>query len=338
MNLFVPQQKNNLKAKEDAKSSSKRFSSFKGGGKFATFFIFLLLSIMFWWVQSLQAYYIERLTLPIKYKNLNKYAVSGELPQTLEVELRDQGIVFLFNYTFSSLPEIELDIAKFKEDNNEKVSIPSNYLVNRIEKALPSSSKIKGVSPQEINLKLYPLETKIVAIKSQLEPIPQDGFIVTKRELLPKNIKIYGSKKNLRKIRYVYTEELSVEQKIKELTLEKELSLQAIKDVRFEEVKIIEHIVFDELIEKNFEKRVHIENLPKGFRLRLLPSLVSLRVTVPKAMYSRVKASDFDLYIDYNDLSKEDGAALQVKLKNSPIWVERYLLTPSKIQYILESI
>ena len=63
------------------------------------FFFFVLLSMGFWMLQSLQQDYEIELSIPVRYKNVpTNIAFSDTLPNSIKVKVRDKGSVLL-NYS-----------------------------------------------------------------------------------------------------------------------------------------------------------------------------------------------------------------------------------------------
>ena len=70
-----------------------------------TFMIFLLLSLGFWYLQTLQDEYEIEIVIPVKYKNVPTGKVlTGDNPQEIIARVRDRGTV-LINYSWAERSE-----------------------------------------------------------------------------------------------------------------------------------------------------------------------------------------------------------------------------------------
>ena len=80
------------KGKSIDKASAPRS---RRGRNVLVFFAFVVLSAVFWFMQSLQDVYTTSFSIPISYSELPPdIGVSGRLPDRLDIMLKDQGIVY----------------------------------------------------------------------------------------------------------------------------------------------------------------------------------------------------------------------------------------------------
>lgn len=310
------------------------------GKTLLTFFVFLAVSAGWWMVTSLQATYVDDIKIPIVYTNSSQYAISGDMPQFIDAKIEDTGVSFLFNYTFRTFNPIKLEITAAEEETEGRLLVSYAQLEQLIQKQLEQRTKIQALYPQEINLRLNRLESKEVNVISQVEVHPLPGYLVKPFQVMPLNVTLYGSKEALRYVVNVRTQISVVEQQEGQESLTVSLPLLLPDGVSCNEDAVRVKFEFEELTEKSFTLDIAPMNVPDGYRLRVLPAKAELRITIPKSLYSRVDEEDFRLLVDYAQLSSirrvQTDQMLPIILNNPPEWLERYAISPARIQYILE--
>ncbi|MBB6275309.1 CdaR family protein [Porphyromonas circumdentaria] len=339
MKLQLFTQKTTTKRKKENVPFSLKPQS-KKGKKFVTFLFFLLVSSIWWAITSLQMTYTKSLKMPLNYTSLKEYSIQGVLPEFLEVEIEGTGFDLLFNYTFRAIQPIEIKAFSLSGTSKNHFYISYATLEQWVQKQLEQGTKIQAIYPREISVELAKLHTKEVPIKSELQILHQDGFLITKVDLKPSKIKLYGSKMCIDTINLVHTEAVEVRQLEGKNHISTVVSLKEIPNVRFSRNEIDASITFEELTEKNFDLDINVKNLPVGYRLRLLPSKANLRITLPKSLYTSISEKDFKLLVDYSQIhngSRETKEQLlPIGVEESPVGVTKYSLTPARVQYILE--
>ena len=81
---------------------------------------------------------------------------------------------------------------------------------------------------------------------------------------------------------------------------------------------------------------IRLKNVPKGKELRVKPAEVELSYWVAMQDVDKVKASDFDVYCDYNEVAMTQSAVLNVFLDENkkPSIVQKVKYHPSTIEFI----
>ena len=78
-------------------------------------------------------------------------------------------------------------------------------------------------------------------------------------------------------------------------------------------------------------------NVPVNVHLRALPGRAQITVTMPISSYGKVSEDEFELAVDWNKINPDDSTLLlPIEVIKKPEIVDRYRLTPEKVQYIIE--
>ena len=114
-----------------------------------TFMFFLVISFIFWVLQSLNEDVESSFSLNVKYVNVpEKVVFTNKLPDEIDVRLRDKGTT-LMGYLMERMPVIEIDFEQYK--NNKGVFIvTSSQLSTLVRKQLKNTTTLLSVSPDSI--------------------------------------------------------------------------------------------------------------------------------------------------------------------------------------------
>ena len=299
------------------------------GRKFFSFLVFLLLSLGWWLITSLQERYQTSIVIPVEYPDLLEFAPDGELPKELRVKIEDTGFSLLFNYTFRTYSPIRLDVDMARARSDRRLLISSALLNQSVQARL---------------------ESKVVPVESYVSAEPNDGHLLKNLTVEPDHITIYGSRDQLRKIKAVYTDSMLLHQEGESLVQTKMVPLLKHEGVRLSIPQVQVRAEFVKFTEKVLEIPIEVEHKPEGVSLTLLPSRAQLRVAIPMSMYNTVRAEDFTLMIDYREVfapsaadstsrsGSSQGQLFTVYLVTPPEWLINYSITPARIQFIREGV
>ena len=77
-------------------------------------------------------------------------------------------------------------------------------------------------------------------------------------------------------------------------------------------------------------------NLPEGKVLRTFPSHVSVKFIVGASMFRTVKADQFVVVVDYNEVTKQASDKCELHLVKSPYMVRNAQLEINQVDYLVE--
>ena len=297
------------------------------------FFFFILLSLGFWMLQSLQQDYEIELSIPVRYKNVPPdVAFTTTPPDVIRVKVKDKGSVLL-NYTVGrNFMPIEIGMKKGSPSGELKLS--RKDLESDIQKQLMATTSLIGFEPQTITLKYNPRDKKVVPVVFNGDIQTEPGFLLDTLLLTPSTVEVYASKTVLDTLVSVRTKYIVIKRAKKKVTeniqLEKMEGITASPDV----VTLTAQV--EEYTEKTLEVPVICSDLPSNLTLRTFPSSVQLTCNVPLSRFKDITENDFLVDVKYADLEKNLNGVLPVTLERKPSWVRQVSLYPEKIEFVLE--
>ncbi|WP_329904740.1 hypothetical protein [Porphyromonas pogonae] len=317
------------------RSNAEDVKKRKKASSLLTFFVFVLISSIFWVLQSLQGDYKKKIVIPLQYDSLpGRLGIELTPPGYVEVQVIDKG-VNLVEYTFSHFIPIQLRV--IKEADGLSLGITRKDLLNEVTKKLDPSARIISLSPSDVNIPIFTRRKKKVPVKVGYIPPASQGYIISNTGITPDSLVIYGSQNTLSKIDAVYTD--SIKGKSLSSALYKTIGVNSpVPGVVFERQSVQLKVNVEELTQASFELPLLVLDLPSGKVLRPLPGRINLLVTVPLSRYNDLNSEDFTVGVRYPNIDSVGvDASLPVEIIQKPKWVTHINLQPERVQYVVEN-
>lgn len=158
------------------------------------FFFFVLLSLGFWLLQSLQQEYEIEISIPVRYKNIPPDISFTETPpQEIIAKVKDKGSVLL-NYSFGrSFAPIETNM-KNQAEKSGSLSITKKTIQSDIQKQLLATTSLVGFEPQSIEAAYSKRIKKDIPVVFDGTIQTNPGFHVSGNILIsPSTVSVYAS-------------------------------------------------------------------------------------------------------------------------------------------------
>lgn len=299
------------------------------------FFFFVLLALGFWMLQSLQQDYEIELSFPVRYKNVPpEMAFTPLPPKEIKVKVKDKGSVLL-NYTFGrKFIPIEVDVKGLTAEGGE-FKVAAKNIESDILKQLLSSTLIESVDPATIVLKYAPQKKMEIPVVFYGEIRPEAGFFLSDSiTLKPAQVEVYASTTILDTLKYIRTEWFEIENATRPLS--HLVNLQKIEGATFVPDAVMLTATIEEFTEKTLEIPIDVPDLPGNLILRTFPPQIKVTCNVPLSRFKELEGNDIVLHIRYADLEHDTTGYTPVHIVKKPDWVKRIMLTPDKVEFILE--
>lgn len=324
--------------KTEGESIRHRVSSSRSLG----YVFFLVLSLILWYVQSLDQEVTRSIQIPLAIDSLNlPESERSEIPSHIEVSVSDKLINHIL-HRLTSIPPIPLTLHTPKQAS-PYLRLRRTELQELIQGRLSSTAKILSMSPDEVDISFHKRIGKLVPLVLSQRPNIDQGYMDQEVRLSPDSIMVYANAEVMGSIMSIAVGEFPKE-KIKD-SQTFSLPLLYPAGVMGKERTATVHVQVEELTEQTIEHlTIHTRNVPDDVRMILLPSTASLRLTIPRKLNESL-SEHLSLYVDYNDIrdNAEVGTdssvqhKLPLRLENvSNHKIYNYTIEPSHIQYILE--
>lgn len=302
------------------KKNAKRFSLF-----FAIAFVFLIFS-------KLSNDYKQTIQLKVSLSNVeDEIILQNDSLNVLEVYIEAKGFA-LIPFIFKNSKTIVLDAT------TDIVTKPKHYIFDvekhtyLIEEQLGSSYKVKSVKPDTLILSYSKRALKYIPIDLKTNIDFASGFDILDNYLMSTDsVKVVGSLEQVSTIKYISTEELSLQDVNKDI--DKSVRLEVLKGIEVFPKSIDVKAKVKRFTEGTIEVPITVKNKPAHTEINYFPKTVTVVYYVDLDNYNAIKASDFGIECDYTTI-KSDQSYFVPKIIKKPEFVKRISMKQKRIDFI----
>lgn len=313
----------------------KRLAFFKGNN-IKRFGFFLLAAFLFLMLTKLSETYTQSYTFEVELINLKEeFVLTSDSTQTLELVLSGKGFNML-PYSLYKPKTIYLDAQKDIYSNRK--SFYWDAINNRhiLDKTFGNSINVRSVKPDTLILKYDVLATKIVPVRFKPNITYALGYDVLGHFLLSQDsIKLVGSETILKNISEIDTKPITLDNVKNDINVFVELDNSGFTTIDIIPKKIRINGIVKRFTEGKLSVPIQILNSPEGKEINYFPKRVEVVYYIDLENFNSVKASDFIVTADFNDLSNSTQRFLELKVVKSPELVKTTRLSQNKIEYII---
>lgn len=299
------------------------------------FFLFLLLSLGFWILQSMNEEYEVEIAIPVRYKDVPADVAFAQVPpKEIVVFVKDKGNVLL-NYSIGrTISPIEVDYKKALNKDKE-LHVSQQEIEAHLMKHLFTTTQLHRFSPLSIEVPTSKKKNKRVPVIFNGSVLPSDGYgLADKITISPTSINVYSTQNVLDSITEVRTSYTDIKNIKKSIT--RNFSLEPIQGVTFEQSNVAVSILVEEFTEKTLDIPVVCTNIPAKHIVRLFPPTIEVNCNVPLSKYKNLTEDDFSIRIKYDELEQHLSGSIPISLNEKPDWIQTYTLVPNKVEFIIE--
>ena len=297
--------------------------------------ICFLMSTLFWFLIKFSKEYTHYIDYPVEFVNLpvDKYLKD---PPVSELQIKVSGYGFNFLKETFSKRSVEVDASKL-----QRQGYSSNYFWLSQSEIPEITSELKGFSILEINpdtlfLNFSNKTKKSIEVKVPLNLNFKENYVqYGSFKIIPKTIEVFGPSHILDTLSYVYTEVLSQDVVVDDIDVSLQVRLpDELLSARDLQVQVSQEVA--RFTEINKSVVIQLKNVPKDKELRIKPAKVELSYWVAMKDVDKVKASDFEIYCDYNEVAMTQSSVLNLFLDESknPSIVQRVKYHPSTVEFV----
>ena len=300
-------------------------------GRFLFFLFFLLLSFTFWTSTKLSNTYIVEESFSIIWINIPNGIIPSSENQQMNVSISASGIEILIYRLINKSINISLSEADF---SREKGLVDLRGQEFFIQKQFFENTKLNILNPLFLEFKFSRLEEKVFTVVPQIEINLRAGYLIdSSLKVTPDSILVRGPKSILDTLNSIQSESIIADDLYE--NFRKKVSLRSIPEIQLSESKVTVEVAVSRYTEKEFLLNVEVINLPLGTRVKLFPPKAKVRVTLPLSLLRTIKASDFNLVVDYNNIFKDAEKKLDLIMIRRPSSVKKVILEPKKVNYLI---
>ena len=299
--------------------------------RFKFFFLFILLSFIFWFSTKLSNTYQIEQSFSIHWNNIPKGIVLNHDSSELGLSITASGIEILWYRLFKN--KINLVINKNIFIGKEALVSIDNERFN-IQQQLFDNTILNQITTPVIKIAYARLGVRKVKITS--EPILKfrAGYLSdSPLTISPDSLLVRGSQDVLDTLTIVKTVSFIMENVFE--SFQKVIALENLTNLQFDiqEVNIKQEV--SRYSEKQFILPIEIINIPKSVKVKLFPPTGTLKATMPLTLLNGFNARDFMLVVDYELILKNELTHLPIRLVKQPSQVKKVIWEPKTVNYLI---
>jgi len=305
----------------------KVFSNF--GLKVAGLFLALLL----WFHATTDKIFVYGFDLPLAVSDLpSDLILTRPLPTQIKVRIKGKGKQ-LIKYFLSHKESVMIDANRLK-------ALETDYAIKPEDVPLPKdlNLEVEGIdSPRQMEVSLDYFSQKEVSVRSQIDVLPQDGYVqVDSLKLNPKRVLLSGPRTLMRKVDQVDTEGKVLGSLSSSVSGFVSLVVPQGFNLKLSPDRVEYSVKIEKLIQKEFtQQKIRLANSPAKNKVKLLPESVKIVVQGTSQQLEKLEVGKIKVSLDFSKLGDKKEGKLAPKIE-LPKGVQLVKIEPDSVKFILE--
>lgn len=258
-----------------------------------------------------------------------------DIPSTLTVTVKDKGTMFL-RMKFHRTPVLRLDFSRYADEDGNFI-VSNDQLLSEIKLLFRQDASLIKVSPGSIITRFTLLPGKRVPVSYMGEinvQADEQHAIYGEISITPDSVTLYGDPLKLASITEAKLSR--VDNTALDATLERDVPLAAITDVRIEPRKVRLRVPVEALIRRQQSIPVEVRNAPPGVHVILFPSSINASFLLPQSLY-KSSVDEIVAVVDYNDIAANPHASkVHVNVGERRPYYHNIQLAVDSVEFIIE--
>ena len=305
---------------------------------YKSFMIFVIISSFFWTLIKLSKEYTTQVVFTTNYISAPDNVVwDNSLHENIKISTTATGFQ-LIGYAFGS-NMVDVDVSNLRSLGDDQYYIMPKRQLGSIIEQLPRNIKLVYQSPDTIFFDLSKrVDKKIpVILNDSLLLAPSFQFI-DEIKIKPDSIVISGPSSFISKINNVQTK-LYFKENIRSSINDKVLIDRIDNEkITMSDMNVNIRVGIEKFTQNRIEVPIVIENMPKGYLLKIFPNKASIIFNTRLSNYEDVSKSSFYVVADYNKLKDYNNQYIPIEVKLLSDKIHIVGVEPTEVEYLLRKI
>lgn len=305
----------------------------RSGSNRSVIVICFLMSTLFWFLIKFSKEYTYYIDYPVEYVNqpIDKFLKDEPLSE-LKIKVKGHGFTFL-KETFSSR-SAGVDMSKLQRQGSTFFAL-SQSLRPDIARALNGFS-ILDIEPDTLFLNFSNKTRATLKVHVPQDIKFRENYVqYGDLKVVPSEIEVFGPAYLLDTLSHLRTDVLQMDDVSDHIDVFLQAQLPGeMLSARTTTVKVSQEVA--RFTEINQKIPIRLINVPKGKELIVKPSEVDLSYWIAMKDVDKVKASDFVIYCDYDEIAMTERKILNIFLDENkkPSIVQRVKFHPATVEFV----
>lgn len=314
---------------------------FKNDKRVATYLVFVLIATGFWFLNALNKTYTTDMVIPVKFTNLpNNKTLANQLPDQFDLIIKAHGFTILRHQVIFFFSPFEFNVKemtgkRMAESKRNSFVFPARQFLTELSNQLSNEMEILSMNPDTLYFLFDRMGKKRVPVKPIVNVNLKKQFQISGEvKTNPNSILVNGAQSVIDTMHFVTTEMqkfLSVDKPI-----QTEASLKSIKEVYFEQQKVMLDIPVEEYTEAQISVPVFMKDKPTDMIIKLFPEKIKVTFLVGLSRFQEMHPEDFKLFVNYSDI-REGKQRLKITTESTPAYLYDLKIVPEEIEYLIQN-
>ncbi|MBN2666781.1 MAG: YbbR-like domain-containing protein [Bacteroidales bacterium] len=305
------------------------------------FVFFLLLSFVFWYLNSLEKEVEYSIRYPVRYINLPEERVlADDLPLRLELFLKGPGYSILKLKMSGNRSPVVLDVSSInyrRVPNSRALDyyVVTSGLIPKLRNQLRAECDITSVKPDTLFFAFDRIIKRQITVAPDVEVSTEKQYLVKGNyHVEPDTIEITGPKRILDTLKAVRTKPMKLRGVRESVT--RGMSLLVPDKCVLSEKKVLVTVSVEQFTEAEVKVPVRIINCPDSINLRIFPDIVTVKGLVAIGDYTKFEQVPFEVILDAAKADLNSAEKLSLDFRNIPPYVNSMRVSPPKVDFLIE--
>ncbi len=313
----------------------------KGNRDSFIFILFLLLSFVFWYLNSLSEITATDIKYPVRYVNLPKdRTLIRDLPQKLDLFLKGPGYSILKLKVAGGRRPVVIDISsvnymRVPGSRNLSYYVVTSGLIPKLAGQLKSECEITAIRPDTLFFSLDKIVSRKVKVKPALELVTDKQYFI-KGDIIcnPDSVTVTGSSLVTDTLRFVTT-------RLKKYNglnkpIRKSIPLMQSDSYTISERRVSVTVPVEQFTEAEVAVPVKLLNVPDSIDIKIFPDQVTVKCFVAVNDYKILGDYPFNAVIDLKNTDLMTSEKLPVEVLDTPDFVTSLSYSPESVDFLIE--
>jgi YbbR domain-containing protein len=311
----------------------KRIRRFKINREFLIFVVFLVVSVVFWFLQTFKETTTATLTYKLSITGVpNNVILTSTLPKEITATVSGRGFSILEFLSKNDRQTLEIDYSSIQQEDG-LLTIDNQVWRKVFGSFLSRSLRLVSVNPSLVQIYYSTGSHKYVPVIYAGKAQVDGQHVLCGIDINPMYVDIYAPENLFDTITAIYTERIDFKN-LKDTTSVK-MALVPPVGVKCIPDSVTTTIAVDLFTTKSLKLPIFCENIPQDKVLRTFPAKADITFRVSASIYSRITEDDFALVVDYASLKPGDKKC-QLILRSIPDGISDVHISPQFVDYIIE--
>lgn len=297
------------------------------------FLVFLLIAIVFWFMQAMKEDTNTQFTYRLNIVNVPKEIIfTSEVPRTVSITVNGRGWAILQYWSRNDTWELTVDF-KDIDKSNSKMTLDNNLWKRLTQKEYGNNLRFVASMPSELDIYYSNGIAKRVPVTFNGKISTEPQYLICGIEIKPDSADVVAPVYLLDSITEVQTEYKDIRNLSD--TLITNIPLKTLAGIKVQPDSVRMKVLVDLFTEKTLEVPIYCENIPASKVLRTFPSKAQVTFHVSATLFNKISPQDFIVVVDYNELDGEKKKC-NLQLRTQPDHVSHVRIVPEQIEYVIE--